>query len=104
MGKERKSWSAEFEAMVALAAIEGQMTIAELAERFGVHPSQIQAWKKELADGAPQLFQDRRGKNGAKEAERHEAELDQQVSRLRMELEWLKQVSRSQADNGDDAM
>ncbi len=52
MKQSRQKHSATFKAKVALAAIKGDRTVGELASEFGVHPSQIHAWKKALLDGA----------------------------------------------------
>ena len=52
MKQSRQKHSAPFKAKVALAAIKGDRTVGELASGFGVHPSQIHAWKKALLDGA----------------------------------------------------
>ena len=52
MKQSRQKHSATFKAKVALAAIKGDRTVGELASEYGVHPSQIHAWKKALLDGA----------------------------------------------------
>ena len=62
MKQTRKKHSPVFKAKVALAALQGEHTIAELAGRFEVHPSQIHAWKKALIQGAPHLFENSAGR------------------------------------------
>jgi len=52
MSKERRKHSASFKAKVALAAVKGDQTAAQLAARYEVHPGQIQPWKKSLLEGA----------------------------------------------------
>ena len=89
MAGKRKTHSAAFKAQVALAALKGDRTVNELAGHFGVHPTLIHAWKKQLLAGAEDVFA-----NGAKvattDAEAVQAQLFEQIGRLKMELEWLK--------------
>ena len=89
MAGKRKQHTAAFKAQVALAALKGERTVNELAGQFGVHPTLIHAWKKQLLAGADQVFS-----NGSKvvtaDAEAEKAELFEQIGRLKMELEWLK--------------
>jgi transposase-like protein len=89
MAGKRKSHSATLKAQVALAALRGDRTVNELASQFGVHPTLIHGWKKQLLAGAEGVFA-----NGTKgtghEAEGLQAELYEQIGRLKMELEWVK--------------
>ena len=54
--RPRRNHTPAFKAKVALAAIKGEMTLAQLAEHFDVHPNQITTWKAPLQDGAADVF------------------------------------------------
>jgi len=56
--QSRRKHNPSFKARVVLEAIKGEETIAELANRFEVHPSQIRKWKKALTEGAASVFGD----------------------------------------------
>ena len=62
MTEQRRKHSAAFKAKVALAAVKGDVTVAELASRFGVHPAQIHTWKRMLQEGATGVFEEAPGK------------------------------------------
>ena len=86
----RKKYSKELKAQIALDAIKGQKTIAELASEYGVHANQISMWKKQLLDAAPAAACSS-GKD--KDAEKKEVERDhlyQKVGQLQIEVDWLK--------------
>jgi putative transposase len=89
MARPRKSYSAAFKAQVALAALKGDKTVGELAGQFEVHPTLINDWKRQLLQGAQEVFA-----SGARtdqhDVEAQKAELFEQIGRLKMELEWLK--------------
>ncbi len=91
MARKRRSFSTSFKARVALAAARGDMSTAELASKFGIHTSQVTAWKKLLLAGAPELFAD--GRTRQAESSADEQELYEQIGRLKMEVEWLKKKS-----------
>ena len=85
----RKKHSKELKARIALDAIKGQKTMAELASEYGVHANQISRWKKQLLDAAPDAFS--LGKD--KETEQKEVERDRlykKVGQLQIEVDWLK--------------
>lgn len=92
MSRKRRVFSASFKAKVALAAVRGDKTTAELAAKFAVHTSQVTAWKKQLLERAEGLFEDGRlGRRDEQAAQ--EEELYEQIGRLKMEVEWLKKKS-----------
>jgi transposase-like protein len=78
-----------FKAKVALAAIRGDKTTAQLAAEYEVHTSQVAAWKQQLLAQAPSLFEEGRQKP-PDEAGANEQELYAQIGRLKVENEWLK--------------
>ncbi len=85
---KRKQHTAAFKAQVALAARKGDRTVNEVAAHFGVHPTLIHDWKKKLLAGAATIFEG--SAKAAPAAEAQQAELFEQIGRLKMELEWLK--------------
>lgn len=89
MARKRKQHSPAFKAQVALAALKNDHTVNELASRFGVHPTLIHGWKKQLLAGAEEVFS-AGSQAAAHDAEAEKAELFEQIGRLKMELEWLK--------------
>ncbi len=75
----------------ALEAVRETKTIAEIAQKHELHPTQINLWKKQLLEGAEDVFQDGRSKEAkAVSDEPESAELFEQIGRLKMQLEWLK--------------
>lgn len=88
MKQNRRKHNPSFKARVALEALKGEQTVAELATRFEVHPSQIRAWKKALDEGAAGIFGGEAG--GKRDTEGLVAQLYQQIGQLKVERDFLE--------------
>ena len=89
----RRTHDAAFKAKVALEAVKGEKTLAQLAGEYGVHPNQIGQWRTKLLKELPALFSER-GHRAEQDHEELEAELYRQIGQLKVELEWLKKKSQ----------
>jgi transposase len=105
MKRKRKKHNAAFKAKVALAAIKGDRTIAELASEFGVHPNQIYNWKKQLLDGAASVFE---GGGAAPEGTASQAQVDllyRQIGQLKVECAaTIRRTDRTRARHRRSAL
>ncbi|WP_274056102.1 IS3 family transposase [Vibrio parahaemolyticus] len=93
MTRKRRNHSPEFKAKVALAAAKGDKTVAELAQKYNLHPNQISTWKKELLENAAMIFasESQSGKDSSEEVEKLHAKIGQ----LTMENGFFGQSARS---------
>ena len=88
--RKRRNHSSGFKAKVALAALKGERTLAQLAEQYDVHPNQIQDWKKRLLEGAEDVFG---GHAVAVQHNEQEVEkLHAKIGQLAMENDFLSKV------------
>ena len=84
--RQRRNHSSSFKAKVALAAIKGDKTIAELATQFEVHPNQITDWKRQLQENAAAVF----GENREKEKEPDIQRMQAKIGQLALENDFLE--------------
>jgi len=87
MSNKRKQYSPEFKAKVALAALKNEETTADLAQRFGVHPTMIATWKRSLQDGAADIFG--KSQKSRKQVDTKIDELHRQIGQLKVENDFL---------------
>jgi transposase len=88
----RSKHSPAFKAKVAMEALKGDKTSAELASLYQVHPTQIRHWKSEVNQGIVELFSDKRQKQD-RDKDKLIEELYRQIGQLKVELDWLKKKS-----------
>ncbi len=87
--KTRKTYEPKFRARVALEAIKGQKTIAEIVKEYKLHSSVIMRWKKEVMDKLHTLFQ-KQDNSELEEAVAKTDELYKEIGKLKMEVDYLK--------------
>jgi transposase len=87
MKRSRRNHSSKFKARVALDALRGDATLAQLASRHGVHPNQIAIWRKQLLEHAGEVFD--KGTPALEDAERQIRDLRAKVGELTMERDFL---------------
>ena len=87
MAKRRKSHSPQSKAKVALVAIQNDETASQIASRFGVHPTMVSTWKRQMLEGAADIFG--KGRRSKKQAEAQTDELYRQIGQLKVENDFL---------------
>lgn len=86
----RKKFEAGFKARVALEAIKGEKTLAEISSQYGVHPNMITRWKQEVLEKLPGVFDKKAARREETETEEKVEKLYKAVGELKMENDWLK--------------
>jgi len=92
--KKRKRYSAQFKLQVALEDIKGLKTVNQLASEHELHPNQVSQWKRQLLEEGATIFDNGTAQQQQREMAQTEAELYEQIGRLKMEVEWLKKSTR----------
>ena len=93
MTVKRKQHSAQFKFEVALAATKNDQTVNQIASEHQLHPSQVSQWKSHLLSRGPEIFKINQATRQHRHHQEREAQLYEQIGRLKMELEWLKKKS-----------
>lgn len=91
MSKKHRSYTADEKAKIALEALKGVMTQAEISSKYEVHSSQIYKWKKALENNISDIFKDKSIKE--KSDNQLTEELYNKIGKLNVELDWLKKKS-----------
>ena len=90
MGNKRRNHSPEFKAQIALEALRGDKTIAELSQQFDIHPNQISSWKKQLLKNASSVFSGVSDKKGVGQS--NEKEMLRKIGQLTLENDFLSKA------------
>jgi transposase len=94
MTSKRKRYSAEFKAKVALEALRGELTTAQLAAKHGIHHTMVGEWKKQAMDGLTAVFSDRSAaQETAKLSEAEVEKLHAKIGQLLVERDFLAKAS-----------
>jgi transposase len=88
--RPRRNHSPAFKAKVAIAAIKGERTIAQIAEQFDVHPNQVTTWKAQLEGGAADVFDGGNGGGAAQEPAVDVKALHAKIGELSLENDFLE--------------
>lgn len=87
--RARKHYSSAFKSKVALEALRGELTLAELASKHGIHQTQIKTWKQQALDGLSAVFSDKAAKNTTGHEEEIKT-LHAKIGQLTVEKDFLE--------------
>ena len=94
MAGKRTRYSAEFKAKVALEALRGELTTAQLATKHGIHQTMVGEWKKQAMEGLSTVFADRSAAQAAARSSEAEVEkLHAKIGQLFVERDFLAKAS-----------
>ena len=92
MADIRKKHTPQLKAKIALEAIKGEKTIAQITSKYGVHATQVSAWKKKALEAIPETFSQSRKRSSIEQSQWVD-ELYKQIGQLSVEVDWLKKKS-----------
>ena len=90
--KKARSYSAEEKAKVALEVIKGEMTVAQISSKYGVHSTQIARWKKEALESMVEGFKNKKIPKDTSQDQLIK-DLYEQIGQVTVERDWLKKKS-----------
>jgi transposase len=90
---KRKQYSPQFKAKVALEAARGDKTVAELSSQYDLHPTVVNNWKRQLLDGASDLFESGRQQKAEKDTQEQIKDLYRHIGQLKVERDFLAERS-----------
>jgi transposase len=93
MSEKRKKYTPAEKAKIALEAIKGELTMAQISSKYGAHATQVSAWRKQVLALLPDLFNEKTKQQEANHHETHLSELYEQIGRLKIENDFLKKKS-----------
>ena len=89
----RKTYDSKFKSRVALEAMRGELTIAEIASKYQIHPNQVQRWKQRRIEGASDIFASSSERKAENKKLYTEDDLMQMIGRMQVELDFLRRTS-----------
>jgi transposase-like protein len=101
MKRQRRKHTPEFKARIALEAIKGIKTISQIAKEFEVHPVMVSAWKKDLMERLPEVFEKKNARKD-KDVEQETEQLQRKVGQLTMEVDFLEKKCKQLGINGKE--
>ncbi len=94
MKSKRRRHDPEFKARVALEAMKGIKTVQQIAKEYDIHPGQVFDWKKQMAEGAAEIFGPGHSKGVAEDFERERDKLHAKIGQLSVEVDFLQKKSK----------
>ena len=92
MSKNRRNHNSNFKAKVALEAIKGELTVAEIALKYEIHPTQIAKWKKDVLENITGIFEGKIINSQARD-DKEKDELYKQIGKLQVQVDFLERMS-----------